>query len=405
LSELLNFIENKREEVVSELINLVKARTVNPPGDVSEGIEVVRSILDRYNVSYKIVEPVKGKKNLIAEVGDEDEKALILNGHIDVVPPGEKLEIDPFSAKLDGDTLMGRGTSDMKSGVIALIYAFLAHRNRKVGKVVLTIVADEETGGKYGVRYLIDNGLVTGDACLVAEPTGSLKLSKYNIVAGEKGNLWLRIRSHGKSAHGSMPMLGENAIKKISMLVSGLPITLPNPIDIPLDARDIVNNGKVWLDRVNEGAGDAIDHLTINIGTIRGGSKINIVPDKAEIEVDVRIPIGLSTDMALREVQEIVREGFDIEVIDKTEPSYTPANSFIAQIVRDVGQRFLKYEPVSLCMPATSDARFFRYSGIPTVNFGPGFLELAHTDKEFVYVSHVVQFSKMYAMIIEKFFQ
>ncbi len=399
----LKFIDENRGEIISTLQNLIRAKTVNPPGDVTEGINVIRKILDDYGVEYKIIEPVKGKKNLIARVGDENGKKLILNGHIDVVPEGKKWDSDPFSGKIVGDKIIGRGSSDMKGGVVALLYSFLANRQRSNGSILLTLVADEETGGKYGIRYLIENGFIEGDACIVGEPTGSTVHGRYSIVAGEKGNLWLKIVSHGKPFHGSMPMLGVNAVRKMSDLIQRLPEVYPKEILFPEDAMELIDNGRKWLDFINKGAGMAVDHLTINVGTIKGGSKINMVADSCEIELDVRVPIGFTVDQAFSEIENYIGEGYDVELIEKTDPSYTALNEEIIKITREVGIRFLNYDPPPITMPATSDARFFRFAGIPTVNFGPGFLELAHTEREYTIIQDVIDFAKMYTVIINDY--
>ena len=105
-SDVLKFIETRRDEIISNLKELIKAKTENPPGDVTQGIEVIARILDEYHVDYRIVEPVKGKQNLIAVIGDESEKTLILNGHVDVVPAGEKWTYDPFGGKIEGNKII-----------------------------------------------------------------------------------------------------------------------------------------------------------------------------------------------------------------------------------------------------------------------------------------------------------
>ena len=406
MTKSISFIDEKREEILTVLKDLIKARTENPPGDTSEGIKVIGKVLEKYGIDYRIVEPSSGKMNLIAELGD-GEPVLILNGHVDVVPAGDGWSVDPFSGIVEGDKIYGRGSSDMKSGVIALLYAFLAHRDIRNGKLVLTIVADEETGGREGTKYLLENKLVHGDACLIAEPSGRLGPHVYDIVAGEKGALWLKVRTSGKAAHGSLPMLGDNAIKKMAKIVTELPMLIPIKSGIPENAKTLIEHGKEALKSAHPEAPKALDHLTINVGTIKGGKKTNIVADDCEITLDIRVPIGLSTDTALREVEKIIRQNLcndvDLEVIDRIEPSYTPANHSFTKIVREVAKKYLGYEPLTICMAATSDARIFRHHNIPTINFGPGYLEKAHTKDEFVYINDVFLFAKIYVEIIERF--
>ncbi len=400
------FIRNKREEIISNLIELIKAKTINPPGDTREGISKICRILEEYGVNYRIIEPVEGKQSLVAEIGRNHTKSLILNGHIDVVPVSPNWKFDPFEGVVKGNKIYGRGASDMKSGVIALLYSFLAYIDDPPGNLILSIVADEETGGDYGARYLLEKNYINGDSCLVAEPTGNLNKRKYSIVGGEKGILWFKLVSKGKTAHGSLPILGENAIRKLIRLINKFPEVIPRDIMIPTDAKELIENGKAWLKSIKNGLEEVLDKFTFNVGVIRGGEKANIVPDRCEAQIDMRIPIGATSEIAFEIVkQEIVsRDDFDVEIINRTEPSYTPIDTEIVKALKSAVQKHLGYLPKYICMSATSDARFFRFSNIPTVNFGPGYLEVAHTDNEFIYIEDVLKFSEIYVDFVEKFF-
>lgn len=406
MNQAINFIEEKKHEIISSLQELIRAKTENPPGRTIEGIEVIARILKKYDIEYRIIEPSPEKQNLIAEIGN-GRPVLILNGHVDVVPAGNGWSVNPYGGVIKGDKIYGRGATDMKSGVIAILYAFLAHRKLEKGKLVLTIVADEETGGKDGTEFLLKNGFVKGDACLIAEPSGRLNPYVYDIVAGEKGALWVRIKSKGKAAHGSLPMLGDNAIRKIASLINNLPILIPVKVKIPEDAKTLIEGGKKSLERVHKDAPKALDNITVNIGTIRGGRKTNMVPDECEITLDLRIPIGVNTEYALKALEDTVKnlgeDKFEIEIISRIEPSYTSPSNNLVKIVREVAKKYLGYEPLPICMAATSDARIFRHHGIPTINFGPGYLEKAHTRDEFILIQDVINFTKMYVEIINKF--
>ena len=401
MQNALNFLRTHEKNIVEDFKALIKARTENPPGDVSEGIDVIRRILDDYNIDYKIIEPTHGRKNIIAEIGDGP--TLILNGHVDVVPAGNGWTHDPFSAEIENGKIYGRGSTDMKSGLIAILYSFLAHRNEPPGRIILMIVPDEETGATYGTKYLLENKIISGDACLIAEPTGELENRKYSIVAGERGVLWVKIKSHGKAKHGSLPMLGENAIKKMMKLIPNLPEIIPQRIDAPKDAIDLILNGKEILYRKHPKAGDALDHFTINIGTIKGGQKVNMVPDYCEIEIDIRVPIGASSNDAETILRKITKEDYELEIINRIEPSYTPPDHPLVKSIISSAEKVLGYPPKPIGMAATSDARIFRFAGIPTINFGPGYLEIAHARDEFVYLEDVLYFTKVYAIFIYEF--
>jgi len=402
LCEPSEFIEKKKKEILETFIGLIKARTENPPGDVSSGIKIISGILDRYEIDYKIFEPEKGKQNLVASIGSG--KTLILNGHIDVVPAGEKWTYDPFTGYITENKVYGRGTSDMKSGVVALLYSFLACASNPPGKIILSVVCDEETGGSLGSKYLLEKGEIFGDACLIAEPTGSLKTGKYYIIAGEKGALWVKLIARGKAAHGSIPMVGDNAIFKLTGVLNSFKDGILERVSVPPDAMKLVNNSKEWLSTLHPRAIETLDHLSINVGKISGGKKVNMVPDYAEAEIDIRIPLGTTALDALNILRKRIPQNVDLEVIHAIEPSYIPSDHQLIKVMQKSGYRYLGYNPVPALMPATTDARLFRMKNIPTINFGPGYLETAHTIDEFVYIDDIIVFTKIYSRFIQDFY-
>lgn len=149
---------------------------------------------------------------------------MILNGHVDVVPAGdrEQWDFDPFSGEVTDKLILGRGTSDMKAGVAGLLFAMkiLTESGAPLnGNVRLHIVSDEESGGEYGSKWLCENGYAKdANACLIAEPT-----SNNTIEIGQKGGLTLIMKAYGKSAHGSLGgFKGENAIIKLSKVLDKL---------------------------------------------------------------------------------------------------------------------------------------------------------------------------------------
>jgi len=404
MESALSFLKNKKEEIIYYLQKLIRSPTENPPGDVSRGIEVLREVLDRYDVSYKLYEPQKGKISIVAEIGEGD-KTLILNGHIDVVPAGSGWSIDPYIAEIVSGRLYGRGATDMKPGLIALLYAFIANRKLSNGKLVFMAVPDEETGGKFGTEYLLKNGIVKGDACIIGEPSGELKARRYYITAGERGLLWVRITTKGKAAHGSLPMLGDNAIIKMVNIIQRIPMVSDINIMQPKEALPLIIEGKRLLEKKHPKASMALDHFTINIGVIEGGSKVNVVADQCNAELDIRIPIGASTRDAEELIRGIIGNYAELSILNRIEPSFTPASHELIRIAQKAGKEVLGYEPKPIAMTATSDARLFRLVDIPTINFGPGYLEVAHKPDEFVYIEDVLKFAKIYCSIINGFFK
>jgi succinyl-diaminopimelate desuccinylase len=140
-----------------------------------------------------------------------------------------------------------------------------------------------------------------------------------------------------------------------------------------------------------------MDHYTVNLGTIQGGTKVNIVPERCEAEFDVRVPAGGNPDAVEEFVKLILPENFEYEVTNRTLASYTPSNEPLIEILQKHARNALGYKPPALYMTATSDAHTFREMlKVPTLAFGPGYGEVNHGYNEFVHVTDVVNAMKIY---------
>ena len=145
----------------------------------------------------------------------------------------------------------------------------------------------------------------------------------------------------------------------------------------------------------------SVDHYTVNVGTILGGTKVNIVPEKCEAEIDIRVPAGGNPDAVEEFVKLALPRNFEYEITNRTLASYTSAHEPLIKILQKHGKKALGYEPPALYMTATSDAHSFRESlGIPTVSFGPGYGEVTHAYNEFVHTKDLVNAMKIYAHTI-----
>ena len=193
--------EIRSEEVLELACRLIKIPSENPPGDMSEIAGFVEDRLSSLGVSVERYEPVKGRVNIVARIGESGGKELVFNGHMDVVPAGDRSrwDFDPFLGEVKDGYLLGRGASDMKGGLAGIIYAFeklIKYEKELEGELTLVCVADEETGGENGTGYLVSRGIAVGSSVVIAEPTG-MDL----IDIGEKGALWMRITIYGKPIH------------------------------------------------------------------------------------------------------------------------------------------------------------------------------------------------------------
>jgi len=402
------FLKKYEKDAMNFCSRLIQAGGENPPGDVSEGADVIETFLNEHGISYKRYEPVKGHANIIATLGKGTPK-IILCGHIDVVPAGDlkNWKVHPYSGKIGDGKIFGRGTSDMKGGVASMLTAgaILSRVEGELGgTAVFAAVCDEETMGPAGAIWLLKNHKLKGDVCLITEPTGYLN-SGYSIVAGERGNLWVRVIAKGKPAHGSTPAFGENAILTLTEFLKKLYTIEKDAVNTPEDAKILVRNGKIDLAKTAKKMKikpkeltKTMDHYTVNLGVISGGTKVNVVPERCEAEVDIRVPAGGNPDAVEEFVKLVLPENFEYRIVNRTLASYTPANEPLIKILQKHGKTSLGYKPAALYMAATSDAHSFRESlKIPTVAFGPGYGEVNHAYNEFVYTKDVVNATRIYA--------
>jgi len=214
-------VDEKKQDLLKLCSQMIRTPSENPPGQMEESTELICKHLKDNNIEYQIVRSEEDKPNIIACMGDVEGKTLLLNGHSGVVPAGDrsKWDFDPFCGEITDTQILGRGTSDMKVGLGALLFVMGLLNSESVsmkGKVVLHVVPDEETSRKMGTKWLVQNGYTAnGDACLIAEP-----ISYNNCEVGQKGSLWIHIKSHGRSAHGSIGnYVGENAIVKLTKIL------------------------------------------------------------------------------------------------------------------------------------------------------------------------------------------
>jgi len=414
-AKMAQIIDKRQNELTRLCCELVQAKSENPPGDVSEAAGVVKDFLKKEGISFQTYEPEKGHVSVIGAVG-KGKPSLVLCGHIDVVPAGDasKWTVPPYKGEVKLGKLYGRGSTDQKAGVAAQLMAAAVAKefeNELHGRVTVANVPDEEAQGPAGVIWLVQNKKLTGDACLITEPTGYLD-GHYSIVAGERGTCWLRITAIGKPEHGSVPARGRNAIEMLTSFLPNLKILGAEPVETPENAEVLVRNGEKEQRRLAKKDGispasklvNTLTHYTVNVGVINGGTKTNVVPEKCETEVDIRVPVGGRPDGVLEFVRSVLPEHFEVSVINKTLPSYTPADDSLVKAIQKGARPVFGYTPAPTYMPATTDAHFFRnLLGIPAMSFGPGCGELAHTYDEFVYVKDIKSVTKVYANVIADF--
>ena len=398
---LLDRVEGDREMLVAFLRGFLRARSPNPPGDTREATRYITDYLDGKRITYDVVGPDPEKTNIVSTFKSQVEgKRLILNGHIDVFPvgTGEGWSQDPWGGELVNGKVYGRGACDMKAGTTASIYAyFVLHelREQLKGSVTLTAVSDEETGGRLGAGWLIENVPETlGDCCINGEPSSS-----YTIRFGEKGILWLKIKVKSPGGHGAYPHLSVNPIKVASKLITELETLNDIPVPYPENLRKAIDEGREAAEKaLGEGGAEVMSRLSVNIGTIEGGLKVNVIPRECSFEVDLRLPPGLSKEDVMPRVEKIVSKypGASVEVMRYDGPLWSPPDSEMASIMRG-NSRLLGIDPVPIVSLGGSDLKFWRSKGIPSYYYGPMNHGMGTVD-EYVEVEEFIHIVKVHLL-------
>jgi succinyl-diaminopimelate desuccinylase len=406
-----HYIEEHKHELLKLCCSLVKAKSENPPGDVSESTHILQSFLKHNGLQFKQLEPRPRHINTIVSIGGKG-KNLILCGHIDTVPAGDSSNwsFPPYCGLIKNGEILGRGSTDMKGGIAATLMALVVLQRFEKdfhGKVTAAFVCDEEIGGNFGAKWLIEHKKLSGDACLITEPSAYLAYG-YTIDAGERGAYWLKFTALGKPAHGSWPMMGRNAIITMTNFLSKLREIEEMEVKTQRDAAGLVIGGKKVLAKIarqnripTKTMTRILDHYTVNIGVIAGGTKTNVVPEKCEAEVDFRIPIGGSKKDVNTYIQKMMPKGFGYKILQESPPSYSKLDDKLTQIIKLNVKKFFKVTPPAIAVWATSDAWHFRnLLGIHTLTFGPGFIEKAHSYNETISAVDVINSAKVYANVI-----
>lgn len=365
------------KDAVALTKELLRFDTVNPPGQERGCAHMAGKLLEDAGFSVQYSEYEEGRTSVIARAGGKEGKApLCLTGHLDVVPLGTRpWTKDPFAGESDGGKLYGRGSSDMKAGVAAIVLAaigFSKKLNNTPG-VVLVLTAAEE-GGCVGSKHLAALPKLMGKAgaIVVGEPT-----SNYPMV-GHKGSIKFHAAFKGVSAHGSMPQLGVNAIYKAAKAIRKLEEFQFGVPEHPV-----------------------MGLPTMNVGTFAGGSGVNLVPDAATVGVDIRTVPGTNHEGLILKLKKILSDA-ELEVFADSEAVWTDPHQAWVQRVFEICKPILKEKPEARTMPYMTDAANLRkvYAGAPTLVLGPGEAAMAHQTDEYCNLERIGQSVQIYEEII-----
>jgi len=360
--------ENLLREARELLEDLIRIRSTNPPGDEDRILAFIETYLEQRGVESTRVPLEPGRSSLVARIRGEADDSIVLCGHVDTVDadPAKWVMTDPFTPKSEGARLWGLGAADMKSGVAVLIAAVCEVARRGIvpsHDIVLALTADEERGYR-GAESIAKSGLIDDATLLViAEPTGG------RVYIGQKGELWVECAFSGQAAHGSIPDAGVNAMLPAAALC----------LDLDRQRRDFPEI---------EGRG----RTSLNIGKIEAGTQVNIVPDQARVELDLRVVTTEERDRVLSLIEERGRihaasygADFSFDVFNDRAPITSNADDPLVERFLNVhssvtgrGKR-IEFAPYSTDAVAIVPQR-----DLPVVIYGPGRIEQAHQPDEYL---------------------
>ncbi|QCR20242.1 M20 family metallopeptidase [Agrococcus sp. SGAir0287] len=400
-------IAERADELLELAGLLIRTPSENPDGDCTAVAEVTAAYLRDRGLPAEVHDAGDGRVNVLSRIDAPGERHLALSGHYDVVPVGDpaRWSFPPFAGDVVDGYLRGRGASDMKAGLAGALFVFCLMAELGVplgGPVTFLAVCDEETGGRRGADLMLEQGALAGvTGAVIAEPA-----HRAHPTIGQKGSHWFRLTIDGVPGHGSLqPLHGTSA----NLLAARAVVALQRLWDLephaPAEVQGLIERSKVFAaerEGYGPGIGAVFEHVTINVGTIHGGTSTNVVADRAVVEIDTRIPIGLSAaevDAAIRAI--LAEEGIEgtIEPLGfRSEPNWTlPTDPIVATLVealRDLGEP----EADGVLQWASSDARTFRSHGIPVLQYGPAELSTIHGFDERAPVDDVVLAAQVYAL-------
>jgi len=389
---------------VEILQSLIRFDTTNPPGNEAECVAYVNGLLSEAGLATTLLAKAPNRPNLIARLkGQGSAPPLLLYGHVDVVTTlGQVWTHPPFEAKIINGYVWGRGALDMKGGIAMMLAAFLRAKAEGLtttsGDVVLAILSDEEGGGDYGAKYLVENHpeQFKDIRYALGEFGGSRfffgRKKLYPIMVAEKQICWMQAQVRGPGGHGAFPMRGGTMAKLARVLqqldrrhlpvhitpaarqmIEGMASSLSFPQNLIL--RQLLNPKLTDLMlRFLGTRGQGLQPLfrnTVNATIVRGGDKINVIPSEIALELDGRLLPGFKPDDMIAELRRLIGNDLELEVLRHDSGPAEPDMGFFDTLSSILREADLGALPVPMFMPGVTDGRFFSQLGIQTYGFTP----------------------------------
>jgi succinyl-diaminopimelate desuccinylase len=354
---------------------LIATASENPPGTQYE--ECIRTLIDELN---KLgFDNIRREGDCVLAFVGTGARILYFSGHYDVVPAQSREQFQPF---VRGANLFGRGSSDMKGGIAAMIYAAAAARDAgllKCGRIGIVVVPDEETAGSRGSRDLDVRGVLGRFAMgmLTPEPTGGV------VWNANRGAISLRATMRGKAAHVGRQFEGVNAFER----------ALPAIVHL----QDIKNEVELRVTEYNITPLAARKSILLLGGRVEGGSNFNVTPESFSFTIDRRINPEEDLEEETRRLRDALQE-FEVEVLQHELSAATPENDGLGQILSRHIETVTGKKAVFEMCPGLLETRFYAARNIAALAYGPGLLTVSHGPNEFVPIANISQCALVYAL-------
>ena len=355
---------------------LIQINSENPPGDESKIAAFVKNHLDKLGLKTKIYEFEKKRSNVVAHlVGRNKKHSLLITPHLDTIPAGESWHFSPFQGKIRAGRIYGLGATDCKGNLASSLEAINSIVEDGIVldyNLIFAATADEESGSGLGLVPLLDKGILNPDEAVV------LDSDDFDIIITQKGLIHLKVKIQGKKAHGAYPWQGINAI------------------DIAIDILKELKAHKFIYTK-----NKYLKPPTLNIGTIKGGDKVNVVADWCEFELDVRFLPDMPVVAILKYIRGIIRKyakKFKIEVEGIQKPYWINKNQPLVKYLKMAAKK-LKVKSTIKGSEGATTITFFQEKDIPAIATGFGASGCAHIADEYVKIDNLYKG----AMVLEEF--
>jgi succinyl-diaminopimelate desuccinylase len=407
-------IEDYREELAEVCSRLIQCPSAHPEGSTVECVEYIKDYFDTLGIYNEVYKKNDEKPNIVARIKGAGTKKIMWVGHLDVVPPGktENWTFPPYSGKITEEgNIWGRGASDMKGACAAAIIAarVLSEFEKVPNSVDFWFTADEEIGGGDGALWLSKEGFLEGDVCIIGDGSSGTPTTPA-IDLGCKGIVRPKIAAKGRTAHGSRPFLGDNALDKLLRVIKYVKRIDEFALDVPGELEHVIAATidymmkKEFTEEQNKALKKLFHYPSVSLNILNGGVKTNVIPDYAEAYFDIRITPGSNPIKVRRKVRELVEVAGEQDVtldflrLSKTAGYYEPPQSLFAkQLARTVEIATGKIPIFKILTGGTDAIRIKKYTDIPCLGFGSCIDGQAHVPDEHNNIELLTMSSKVYS--------